>query len=198
VLASLTPASITVTLNIGSVAQNVEVSAIAGDSIAAQHALSQDALDTEVPKSEISSEYIQEFAPPTTDYSEIVNIAPGTISYNFNGVGLGQGTIYFRGFIDGDFDLTWDGIPEGDTNNFAHHSWVYSPVRGLAALNSIGVPALPRPSARQPMAVRSIFSLPTFLRSSPYSRRSRTTLSTRCSLTATTAPGCWVRRKISA
>ena len=101
--------------------------AIAGNSIAAQHALSQDTLDTEVPKSEISSEFIQEFTPPTTDYAEIVNIAPGTISYNSNGVGLGQGTIYFRGFIDGDFDLTWDGIPEGDTNNFTHHSWVWFP-----------------------------------------------------------------------
>jgi iron complex outermembrane recepter protein len=127
VAASAAPVAINVTLNVGSVAENVEVRAIAGDSIAAQHALSQDTLDAEVPKSEISSEFIQEFTPPTTDYSEIVNIAPGTISYNSNGVGLGQGTIYFRGFIDGDFDLTWDGIPEGDTNNFTHHSWVFFP-----------------------------------------------------------------------
>jgi iron complex outermembrane recepter protein len=127
VTASAQPAAISVTLNIGSVAQEVEVSAIAGDSIAGEHALSQDSLDTEVPKSEISSEFIHEFTPPTTDYAEMVNIAPGTISYNSNGVGLGQGTIYFRGFIDGDFDLTWDGIPEGDTNNFTHHSWVWFP-----------------------------------------------------------------------
>ncbi len=127
VLASAQPAKITVSLNIGSVAQSVEVNAIAGNSIAAQRALSQDALDTEVPKSVIGSTFIQEFTPPTTDYSELVNIAPGTISYNSNGVGLGQGTIYFRGFIDGDFDLTWDGVPEGDTNNFTHHSWVYFP-----------------------------------------------------------------------
>jgi iron complex outermembrane receptor protein len=125
--ASAQPAKITVALNVGSVAQNIEVRAIAGDSIAAQHALSQATLDTETPKSEIGSEFIQEFTPPTTDYAEIVNIAPGTISYNPNGVGLGQGTIYFRGFIDGDFDLTWDGIPEGDTNNFTHHSWVFFP-----------------------------------------------------------------------
>jgi iron complex outermembrane recepter protein len=127
VLASTQPAEVTVALSIGSVSETVDVQAIAGNSIAAQHALSQDALDTEVPKSEISSEFIQEFTPPTTDYAEIVNIAPGTISYNSNGVGLGQGTIYFRGFIDGDFDLTWDGIPEGDTNNFTHHSWVWFP-----------------------------------------------------------------------
>lgn len=127
VTVSAQPARVTVTLSVGGGAQNVEVSAIAGNSIAAEHALSQDTLDTEVAKSEISSEFIQEFTPPTKDYAEIVNIAPGTISYNSNGVGLGQGTIYFRGFIDGDFDLTWDGIPEGDTNNFTHHSWAWFP-----------------------------------------------------------------------
>ena len=127
VTATSQPARVTVTLSVGGGAQNIEVSAIAGNSIAAEHALSQDTLDTEVAKSEISSEFIQEFTPPTKDYAEIVNIAPGTISYNSNGVGLGQGTIYFRGFIDGDFDLTWDGIPEGDTNNFTHHSWVWFP-----------------------------------------------------------------------
>lgn len=126
-LASAQPEKITVTLNIGSVAQNVRVNAIAGNSIAAQNALSQNILDTQVPMSVISGKYIQEFTPPTTDYAEIISIAPGTISYNSNGVGLGQGTIYFRGFIDGDFDLTWDGIPEGDTNNFTHHSWVWFP-----------------------------------------------------------------------
>src|ERR1700677_3557122 len=80
--ASAQPAKITVALNVGSVAQNIEVRAIAGDSIAAQHALSQATLDAETPKSEIGSEFIQEFTPPTTDYAEIVNIAPGTISYN--------------------------------------------------------------------------------------------------------------------
>ncbi|MFC5862726.1 TonB-dependent receptor [Acidicapsa dinghuensis] len=126
-LASAQPAGITVTLNVGSVSQDVRVSAIAGDSVAAQQALSQNSLDAEVPMSEIGSKFIQEFTPGTTDYSEIVNIAPGTISYNSNGVGLGQGTIYFRGFIDGDFNVTWDGIPEGDTNNFTHHSWVWFP-----------------------------------------------------------------------
>src|ERR1700753_3929600 len=127
VVASEQPANIKVSLSVAGLEQNVEVSAIAGDSIAAQQALSQNSLDTQVPMSVIGSKFIQNFTPATTDYSEIVNIAPGTISYNSNGVGLGQGTIYFRGFIDGDFDVTWDGIPEGDTNNFTHHSWSWFP-----------------------------------------------------------------------
>jgi iron complex outermembrane recepter protein len=127
VRASTQPAGITVALGLGGVSETIDVQAIAGDSIAGQHALSQDSLDTIAPKSEISSEYIKNFTPATTDYSEMINIAPGTISYNSNGVGLGQGTIYFRGFQDGDFNITWDGIPFNDSNNPTHHSWVFIP-----------------------------------------------------------------------
>ena len=119
--------NVPVQLKIGSLAQSVEVEAIAGDSVAGQHALSQGSLDTVEPKSEISGEFIRNFTPASTDYSEIINIAPGTISYNSNGVGLGQGTIYFRGFQDGDFNITWDGIPFNDSNNPTHHSWVFFP-----------------------------------------------------------------------
>ncbi|HEY1984191.1 MAG TPA: TonB-dependent receptor [Terracidiphilus sp.] len=127
VVASTQPAAISVTLSVGSASETVEVQAIAGDSVAGQHALSQGSLDTVEPESEISSEYIRNFTPTTTDYSEIINIAPGTISYNTNGVGLGQGTIYFRGFQDGEFNITWDGIPFNDSNNPTHHSWVFFP-----------------------------------------------------------------------
>jgi iron complex outermembrane recepter protein len=109
------------------VSETVEVEDIAGNSIAGQHALSQGSLDTVEPKSEISGNFIRNFTPATTDYSEIINIAPGTISYNTNGVGLGQGTIYFRGFQDGDFNITWDGIPFNDSNNPTHHSWAFFP-----------------------------------------------------------------------
>jgi len=127
VTASAQSQDISVTVGVGSIEQSVEVTAIAGDSIAGQHALSQGSLDTEAPKSEISGEYIREFTPPTSDYSEIIKIAPGTFSYNSNGIGLGQGTIYFRGFPDGDYDITWDGIPFDDTNTPTHHSWAFFP-----------------------------------------------------------------------
>jgi iron complex outermembrane recepter protein len=127
VRASSQPTGITVALRVGSVSETIDVQEIAGDSIAGQHALSQGSLDTAEPKSEISGEFIRNFTPATTDYSEIINIAPGTISYNSNGVGLGQGTIYFRGFQDGDFNITWDGIPFNDSNNPTHHSWAFFP-----------------------------------------------------------------------
>ena len=119
--------TIPIQLQVGSLEQNVEVQAVAGDSIAGQHALSQGSLDTESARSEIGSQYIREFTPQTTDYTEIIQIAPGTFSYNPNGIGLGQGTTYFRGFPDGDYDITWDGIPFEDTNTPTHHSWAFFP-----------------------------------------------------------------------
>jgi iron complex outermembrane receptor protein len=134
-VASTSGSELVVTLGIGSVEQNIEVRAIAGDSIAGQHALSQESLDTVAPKSEVSSEFIREFTPPTADYSNIIQIVPGTFSYNSNGVGLGQGTIYFRGFPDGDYDITWDGIPFEDTNTPTHHSWVFFPGEWIGSVD---------------------------------------------------------------
>jgi iron complex outermembrane receptor protein len=116
-----------VQLKVGSLSENVQVSDDGVNSIASEHALSQSSLDTIAPKSLISGEFIREFTQPQTDYAEIVSIAPGTITYNTNGVGLGQGTIYYRGFQDGDFNITWDGIPFNDSNNPTHHSWVFFP-----------------------------------------------------------------------
>ena len=135
VTASTTPVNLSVAMGVASVEQNVEVRAIAGDSIAAQHALSQDELDTETPKSEIASEFIREFTPADADYTEMVQIAPGVVSYNSNGVGLGQGTVYFRGFPDGNFDYTWDGLPFNDTNNPTHHSWVFFPGEWVGSID---------------------------------------------------------------
>ena len=135
VQASAHPADISVTLSVGNVAQSVEVEAIAGDSIAAQHALSQSSLDTESAQSFISPDFIKNFTPATTDFSELINIAPGTISYNSNGVGLGQGTMYFRGFVDGDYNITWDGIPFNDSNNPTHHSWAFFPGPWIGGVN---------------------------------------------------------------
>ena len=64
---------------------------------------------------------------PVADYSEYVNYAPGTFSLNPNGIGLGQGKTFFRGFADGQYTMTFDGIPFEDTNTPTHHSWANFP-----------------------------------------------------------------------
>jgi iron complex outermembrane receptor protein len=40
-------------------------------------------------------------------------------------------TIYFRGFVDDDYTMTWDGIPFSDSNDPSHHSWAYVPAPAI-------------------------------------------------------------------
>ena len=65
---------------------------------------------------EISGAFIKNFLPPTADVAELVNFVPGAFSLNPNGIGLGKVKTYFRGFGDGQYTMTWDGIPFEDTN----------------------------------------------------------------------------------
>jgi len=78
-------------------------------------------------KTEVSGEFIHNFMSPLADYAEYVNLAPGTFSLNPNGIGLGQGKTFFRGFSDGEYTMTFDGIPFEDTNSPTHHSWANFP-----------------------------------------------------------------------
>jgi iron complex outermembrane receptor protein len=96
-------------------------------SLAAVTAPSGNTLEAVSAKTEVSSEFIKNFMSPLADYSEYVNYAPGTFSLNPNGIGLGQGKTYFRGFQDGQYTMTFDGIPFEDTNTPTHHSWANFP-----------------------------------------------------------------------
>jgi iron complex outermembrane recepter protein len=78
-------------------------------------------------KTEVTGEFIHNFMSPIADYAEYVNLAPGTFSLNPNGIGLGQGKTFFRGFQDGEYTMTFDGIPFEDTNSPTHHSWANFP-----------------------------------------------------------------------
>jgi iron complex outermembrane receptor protein len=118
-------AELSISLSVASLSQEVTVEA--ESSIASQVAASSGYLDEVAPHSEISQEFIQNFTSPISDYTEEVQMAPGTFSVNPNGVGLGDGKTYFRGFSDGQFTITYDGIPWNDTNSPTHHSWVFFP-----------------------------------------------------------------------
>jgi len=96
-------------------------------SMAAATAPSGNTLEAVSAKTEVSGEFIHNFMSPLADYAEYVNLAPGTFSLNPNGIGLGQGKTFFRGFQDGQYTMTFDGIPFEDTNSPTHHSWANFP-----------------------------------------------------------------------
>ena len=120
---------ITIPLSVGNVSQTITVQAVA--SLAAQLAPSGNTLDATSAKTEISGQFIKNFTSPVSDFAEIVNLAPGTFSINTNGIGLGQGNTYFRGFSDGQYTMTFDGIPFEDTNTPTHHSWANFPAQWI-------------------------------------------------------------------
>ncbi|RDS86402.1 TonB-dependent receptor [Dyella psychrodurans] len=78
------------------------------------------------PQSIIGSKYIQENVPPTGDYTDIASIAPSVYTVTPNGSGLMEAPVVsIRGFQDGQYNVTFDGIPWMDSNDFTHHSTSY-------------------------------------------------------------------------
>jgi len=118
-------------LALASVSEEVTIEATADPSLASQLSPVKSVLDAGSARTEITSEYVREFTSPVTDFADITQAAPGTVSYSTNGVGMGQAKIYFRGFKDDDYTMTWDGIPFEDANDPSHHSWAYVPAPAI-------------------------------------------------------------------
>jgi iron complex outermembrane recepter protein len=117
--------NISIALTVASISQEVIVSEFFP--LAATLAPSQSSLDARSAQSVISPDYIRNFTSPIADYTEVVQMAPGTFSFAPNGAGLGDSKTFFRGFQDGDYTMTFDGIPFNDTNTPTHHSWAFFP-----------------------------------------------------------------------
>ena len=126
---------LTVTLKVSDINEQVTVEADASSSIAAQLAPIDARLDARSARTEITNHYIENFTSPVSDYSEIIQQAPGAFSINSNGVGLGDSKTYFRGFADGNYDITFDGIPFNDTNSPTHHSWAFFPSQWIGGVD---------------------------------------------------------------
>ncbi len=80
------------------------------------------------PQSIISQHYIQENAGAAANYTDIAQIAPSVWSIDPNGPGMMEsqsGGPYLRGFANGQYNVTFDGIPWGDSNDFTQHSTSY-------------------------------------------------------------------------
>jgi len=93
---------------------------------ASYQAPSKGSLTATQPQSNISQHYIQENATAGANYSDIVQIAPSVSSVDPNGPGMMENqSLTMRGFQDGQYNVTFDGIPWGDSNDFTHHTTSY-------------------------------------------------------------------------
>ncbi len=96
---------------------------------AAQAAMSQGSLQASSAQSYVGDKFIKNLLTPSADFSQVIAMTPGTFSFSPNGPSLGQSSTYFRGFSDGNYSMTYDGIPFQDTNSPTHHSWAFFPAQ---------------------------------------------------------------------
>ena len=122
---------VSITLFVDSVSQSVTIQESV--SLATELAPSGNTLEATSARTEIGTAFIKNFISPVSDFAEVVNLAPGTFSLNPNGIGLGQGKTYFRGFQDGQYTITFDGIPFEDTNSPTHQSWASFPSQWISS-----------------------------------------------------------------
>jgi iron complex outermembrane receptor protein len=122
---------ISIRLTVANIAETVTVSAALPE--AAIAAPSQSSLTARSAQSLISPEYIRNYTSPVSDFSQVLQMAPGTFSTSTNGPGLGDTKTFFRGFKDGYYSMTYDGIPFNDTNDPTHHSWAFFPAQTIGS-----------------------------------------------------------------
>jgi iron complex outermembrane receptor protein len=83
-------------------------------------------LDALQPTSVINQQFIENNISPVSNYDDIVKFSPSVNSVGPNGPGLMENqSLTIRGFQDGQYNLTIDGIAWGDSNDFTHHSTSY-------------------------------------------------------------------------
>ncbi|MFI4933169.1 MAG: TonB-dependent receptor [Caulobacterales bacterium] len=101
---------------------------------AAATAPTKASLDQTQPESIISHAYIEQVTPETGGWTTVLTIAPSISGITSNGGGIGDyNVVSMRGFKDGQFNITYDGIAFGDTNDPTHHGADYWPASTIGA-----------------------------------------------------------------
>ena len=78
-------------------------------------------LETTEPQAIVSRSFIEDSLPATADFNAIALISPSVSNFgNNNGVGLSESKGQIRGFQDGEYNITYDGVPFGDQNDPPH------------------------------------------------------------------------------
>jgi iron complex outermembrane receptor protein len=107
----------------------------AEEGTASSVAPSQANLSATQPQSFISRAYIENSTPATGNFNSISGIAPSVASMpSTNGPGMSDQKATMRGFQDGEYNVTFDGIPFGDTNGPTHHSTAYFPASVIGGM----------------------------------------------------------------
>ncbi len=101
---------------------------------AVNNAPTQAPLQATEPTSIITHAAIDQFVSQTADYSEVVLLSPSVSGISFNGPGLYEAKTTLRGFQDGQYNITYDGIPFADTNDPTHHSTSFFPSSNIGAV----------------------------------------------------------------
>jgi iron complex outermembrane receptor protein len=85
-------------------------------------------IDKSSPQTYLTNETIQKIASPFSDYGTLANFTPSFVSSAPNGNGFDAAKNQtLRGFADGQFNVTLDGIPFADPDGVSHHSTSYFP-----------------------------------------------------------------------
>lgn len=78
-------------------------------------------LDVSQPTSVIDKDFIRNNIIPLASFDDVIKFAPSVFAQSPNGPGLGKNeTLSLRGFQDGQFNVTFDGIPFGDATDLHH------------------------------------------------------------------------------
>jgi iron complex outermembrane receptor protein len=119
----------------GSGATNVDALIVTAErSQGAAAAPTKASLDETQPESIVSHKFIEAFTPENGDYTSVLLIAPSVGGISSNGGGIGDtNKNTLRGFQDGQFNITYDGIAFGDTNNPTHHPADYFPASNIGS-----------------------------------------------------------------
>jgi iron complex outermembrane receptor protein len=109
-----------------------EMEVFSSPTSAQTQAITESNLNAIEPQSLISAQTINNQIAPTADYATIANIAPSIVNIETEGPGLSESKMLsMRGFQDGQFNVTYDGIPFGDANGQTHHTTSYFPAKVL-------------------------------------------------------------------
>ena len=86
-------------------------------------AVAQSALNIVQPTTIVSDKVLRDVLRPGTDFTEAVKLTPSVTTANSNG--MQETKVSVRGFQDGEFNVTFDGVPFQDVNSLTHHSTSY-------------------------------------------------------------------------